>query len=249
MLRGLANKDCIDQLGCWKPEMSGDNSCSLGGYDLKHTSWSDGRYSEYLDNCLEVEYCFGCIGIKKKKHCILNKEYSKDEYEKLKAEIVENMKRDGEYGKFLPYNMGLCEYNFTTACIYLPDVKKEKILELEGYWLDEDLSSNEGMPTLDLPDSILDTTEDISTKALICPETKYRFNIAPSEYEFHKRKKLALPRIHFDLRMIEKSRKTATMKTTPYNCCFCHKEIGAYYPSEWGYQKIACEECYKQNIA
>lgn len=250
MLRGLANKDCIDQVGCWKLEMSGDNSCVQGdGYNLRHSSWSNGRYSDYLDNCIEVEYCFGCIGLKKKKYCILNKQYSKEEYEKIKATIVENMKKDGEYGKFLPYSMGLCEYNFSTASIYLPEVKKETILKLGGYWLDEDLTSTEGVPSLDLPDSILETEADVSTKALICPESKYRFNISPSEYEFHKRKKIALPRIHFDLRMIKKGRKTATLKTTDYQCHYCKKEINAYYPTEWGYHKIACEECYKQNIA
>ena len=30
---------------------------------------------------------------------------------------------------------------------------------------------------------------------------------------------------------------------------YCKKDIEAYYLPEWKYQKIACEECYKQNIA
>jgi DNA-directed RNA polymerase subunit RPC12/RpoP len=88
-----------------------------------------------------------------------------------------------------------------------------------------------------------------SPQALLCPESHYRFNISLDEYEFHKRKGFALPRIHFDLRMLKAARKTAVLKSYPYKCIYCGNDIMAYYPPEWGYKKIACEECYKQNIA
>jgi hypothetical protein len=249
-LRGLGNKDCIDGMGIFGAvENSGNNSCVLDSYNVKHSSWSQGRYSEYLDICDDVEYCFGCIGLRKKKYCILNKQYEKEEYEKLKSQIISDMEKRGEYGKFLPYSMGICGYNLSTAIVYFPEVKKDFIFERGGYWSEEDLSSQDGISSLQLPDSILDTESDISLQALICPETKYRFNISSTEYEFHKRKSFALPRIHFDLRILKKARKTAVLKVYPYECFYCKKDIMAYYPPEWGYQKIACEECYKQNIA
>lgn len=248
-IRGMKTKDSIDQTFTWNTEMSGDNSGVFGGFGIKHSSWSDARYSEYLDLCVECEYCFGCVGLRKKKYCILNKQYEKEEYEILKNKIVEDMKKGDEYGKFLPYSMGLCDYNFSTGVIYFPDITEKEILEKGGYWLREDLSSKDGISSLELPDSILDTDEDVSSKALICLETKYRFNIAPSEYEFHKRKSFALPRLHFDLRMMKGIKKMSIIKSYPYTCFYCKKDIMAYYPPEWGYQKIACEECYKQNIA
>lgn len=248
-LRGLNTKDCIDQLGCWNNEVSGNNSCVTGGYEIKHSSWSDGRYSEYLDVCYECEYCFGCVGLRKKKYCILNKQYTKEEYEELKNKIILDMEKRGEYGKFLPYSMGLGYYNLSTAIIYFPDVTKEEILRNGGYWSEEDLSSSDGMLSSQLPDSILDTEEDITSQALICPLSKYRFNISKAEYEFHKNKRFALPRMHFDMRMIKKARKTAVLQSYPYKCFYCKRDINAYYPKEWGYSKIACEECYKQNIA
>ncbi len=249
-LRGLGNKDCIDGMGIFgKVEVSGNNSCVLYSYAVKHSSWSMGRYSEYLDMCDEVEYCFGCVGLKKKKYCILNKQYSKEEYEKLKEKVIADMEASSEYGKFLPYSMGLCGYNLSTAIVYFPDFKKENILQKGGYWSEEDLSSEDGMPSLELPDSILETKADIITQALICPETHYRFNISEAEYEFHKNRNFALPRLHFDLRILKKARKTAVLKSYPYKCFYCKNDIMAYYPPEWEYQKIACEECYKQNIA
>ena len=159
------------------------------------------------------------------------------------------MEKRGEYGKFLPYSMGICDYNLSTAIVYFPEVKKEEILEKGGYWSEEDLSSTDGISSLELPDSISETKPEIISQALICPETKYRFNISKAEYEFHKNKNFALPRIHFDLRMLKKARKTAVLKSYPNKCFYCKKEIMAYYPPEWKYAKIACEECYKQNIA
>lgn len=248
-IRGLNAKDCIDQSTSWNTEVSGDNSVVNGGYQIKHSTSSIGRYSEYLDYCNEVEYCFGCVGLKKKKYCILNKQYDKDGYEDLKNKIIGDMERRGEYGKFLPYSMGTCDYNFSNGIIYFPDIKKDEIIKHGGYWSQEDVSSQDGIPSLELPDSILTTNPDISIQALICPESHYRFNISPTEYEFHKNKNFALPRLHFDLRTLKRIRKTAILKSYPYKCIYCAKDIMAYYPPEWGYKKIACEECYKQNIA
>jgi hypothetical protein len=250
-LRGFGTKDCIDQTVTWGTELSGNNAgASEGGYLLKYSSWADiAKYSEYLDLCIEVEYCFGCIGLRKKKYCILNKQYSKEEYEKLKAQIISDMKKNGEYGQFLPYSMGFCGYNMSTAMIYFPHVTKEEIKQKGGHWSEEDFSSNDGIPSMDLPDTIFDTKKSISNQPLICPETKYRFNISPTEYEFHNRKGFALPRVHFDQRIIKKMRRLAVLKSYPYKCFYCKKDIMAYYPPEWGYKKIACEECYKQNIA
>lgn len=248
-IRGMNTKDSINQTFTWNTEISGNNSGVFGGFQIKYSSWSDGRYSEYLDNCVEVEHCFGCIGLRKKKYCILNKQYTKEEYEKLKEKIIIDMKKRGEYGKFLPYSMGFCDYNFSTGMIYFPNVKKDEIIKRGGYWSKEDLSSKDGISSLKLPDSILDTGSDISTQALICPETNYRFNISQAEYDFHKRKNFALPRFHFDFRIMNRIKKMSVIKNYLYKCFYCQNDIMAYYPPKWGYKKIACEECYKQNIA
>src|SRR3989344_3316829 len=248
-LRGLNTKDCIDQLGCWNNEISGDNSCVTGGYEIKHSSWSDCRYSEYIDLCIEVEHCFGCVGLRKKKYCILNKQYEKEEYEILKDKIIKDMEKRGEYGKYLPYSMGICDYNLSNGFVYFPQTTKEEIIKKGGYWSEENLSSKDGISSAKLPDSILDTKPEITSQALICPETHYRFNISQDEYEFHKSKNFALPRIHFDLRILKKVKKITALRGYPYQCIYCSKNINAYYPPEWGYQKIACEDCYKKNIA
>ena len=248
-LRGLKSKDSIDLTGCWYLEVSGNNSCCTNGYEVKYSIWSDGiRYSEYCDQCLEVDYCFGCVGLRKKKHCILNKEYSKEEYESLKEKIITDMKARGEYGKFPPYSLGLCPYNFSTATIYFPQATKEYIKERGGYWEDSIDSISEGLQTKELPDSVLDVDDSISRQALICPTTGWRYNIAPAEFAFLKRKNIALPRVHFDVRTKDRMRLLSQTKGESYNCIYCSKDIIGYYPKEWEYEKIACVECYQQNI-
>lgn len=249
-IRGLEEKTNIDANGCFVTELSGNSSCCVGGgYAIKYSAWSPSRYSEYLDVCIECENCFGCVGLKKKKYCILNKQYEKEEYEKLKNKIIADMKQSGEYGKFLPYSMSAGPFNFSTSFLYFPKTKKEDILKLGGYWHDVDESHIEGMRTSELPDDIKDVPNDIIKTALICPETGWRFNIAENELIFYKENNIPLPRYHFDVRTRNALEYLTVLKPYPYICIYCKKDIDAYYRTEWGYQKIACEECYKQNIA
>ncbi|MFA5936633.1 MAG: hypothetical protein WC822_02005 [Candidatus Paceibacterota bacterium] len=247
-IRGMKEKSNIDADGCWYSELAGNCANCVNNYSLKYSNWSSSRYSEYLNLCIECEYCFGCVGLKKKKFCILNKEYSKEAYEKLRERIIVDMKRKGEYGQFLPYTMSAGSFNFSSSFLYFPETKKEDILKLGGYWEDVDESQLEGMPTSELPDDIKNVSDNIITQALICPKTGWRFNIAQNELSFYRENNIPLPRYHFDVRTREALKYLTVLKSYLYNCFYCNKKTEAYYLPEWGYQKIACEECYKQNI-
>ncbi|MES3031638.1 MAG: hypothetical protein V4699_00135 [Patescibacteria group bacterium] len=249
-VRGAWLRSNIDVTGGQNHELSGNCSCCQGDvYSLKYSMWSSSRYSEYLDLCIECEYCFGCVGLRKRKYCILNKQYTKEAYEILKDKIIFDMKRRGEYGNFFPYSMSKGPFNLSTSFFYFPETKKEDILALGGYWEDINESHIEGMPTSELPDSIKDVPDTITTQALICPETGWRFNVTQNELSFYRENNIPLPRYHFDVRTKRSLKYLTILKSYPYKCTFCDNDIMAYYPPEWGYQKIACEECYKQNIA
>ena len=140
-------------------------------------------------------------------------------------------------------------YSQNHSFLYFPDTKKEDILKLGGYWEDNNETHDDGIQTRELPDDIKDVPDDIITKALICPETGWRFNIAENELSFYRENNIPLPRYHFDVRTRQQLKYLTVLKAYPYKCCYCKKNIEAYYLPEWNYQKIACEECYKQNIA
>ena len=247
-IRGMKQKSSIDANGCWYAELSGNSVGCIHSYAIKYSSWCSSKFSEYLDLCIECEYCLGCVGLKKKKYCILNKQYTKEEYEKLKGEIISDMRKNGEYGKFLPYSMSAGPFNFSTSFLYFPETKKEDILRLGGYWEDLNESKIEGMPTSELPDSIDDVNDDICSKPLICPETGWRFNISKDELLFYKQNNIPLPRYHFDVRIKKVLKYLTVLQSYPHSCCYCHKDIQAYYPPEWGYKNIACENCYQTNL-
>jgi hypothetical protein len=249
-VRGMTQKSNIDVVGSFNVELSGSCViCQPSGYALKNSLYSPSRYSEYLDLCIECEYCFGCVGLKKKKYCILNKQYTKDEYEIIKNKIIADMKSRREYGKFLPYSMSPAAFNFSNSAFYFPETKKEDILRLGGYWEDINESHLSGMPTSDLPDDIKNVPDDVVTRALICPETGWRFNIAQNELTFYRENNIPLPKYHFDVRIRNSLKYLVLLQPYPCKCFYCKKDIMAYYHPDWGYQKIACEECYKQNIA
>ena len=65
-------------------------------------------YCMNLDTC---SFCLGCIGLKNKSYCILNKQYTKEErYEKV-DEIFSQMERDGSLGEFFPATMNPFYFN------------------------------------------------------------------------------------------------------------------------------------------
>ena len=247
-VRGMKHKSDIDANGCWYSELIGNCANCVNAYAQKYSNWSSSRYSEYLDLCIECENCFGCVGLKKKKYCILNKQHTKESFDKLRTRIISDMKKNGKYGKFLPYSMSAGPFNFSTAFLYFPETKKEDILKLGGYWEDISKSHIEGMPTSELPDDIKNVPDTIITQPLICPETGWRFNINQNELSFYKQNNIPLPRLHFDVRTKNRLKYLTVLKSHPYICYYCSKNIMAYYPPEWKYEKIACEECYKQNI-
>jgi len=247
-LRGLNNKMNIDANGAVYSELIGNSSCCLSAYGLKYCSWSQSRYSEYLDICSECEYCFGCVGLKKKKYCILNKQYSKEEYEVLKEKIIADMKQRGEYGQFFPYELSPIPYNFSVSYLYFPEKTKEDIEKLGGYWEDTADATDEGIPTDGLPDDIRDVSESISKQALVCPKSGWRFNVAQKELQFYKQKGIPLPREHFDVRARERIKYFTVLTPFDAECCFCKKKLAVYYRPEWGYKKIACESCYQKEV-
>jgi hypothetical protein len=245
-----ANVKSVIDCSCFHTELAANCSCCLYCYDIKYCSWTlNSRYSEYCDICIDCENCFGCVGLKKKKYCILNKQYTKEEYENLKGKIIEKMKADGEYGQFMPWSMSAGPFNLSTGYLYFPDTKKEDILRLGGYWEDLEESRVDGLATNELPDDIADVLDSITTQALICPQTGWRFNIAEGELLFYRQNNIPLPREHFDVRIKNQMKYLTVITAYPYKCTYCNKDIEAYYPPEWGYQKVACEECYMRELS
>ena len=251
VVRGYKSKETIDSVGALELE-----KCAMGfmdqiGYsNMCNLYTTNCRYSSYLDNCEEAEYCFGCVGLRKKQYCILNKQYTKEEYENLVEQIKNDMKKRGEWGKFWPLSAAYSGYNLTMAHMQFPMTKDEAV-KFGAKW-DEpnELHYDNIVSGDDLPDSIDEVKDDITKQRILCPETKLSYNITKDELAFYKEYGIPLPNRHFDWCTQERYKPFSYMGQAQYGVCtFCNKEIEHYYSPELGFKKIACLECYQKEIA
>ncbi len=183
--------------------------------DIKFSSdCSDGCEGlEYCLTCHASENCFASIGLKNKKYCILNKEYSKEEYHKLKAKIIEHMNempytdakgRVYKYGEFLPFDMSPFAVNETNVMDFT-DMTKDKALQYGLTWREP--KPNEYKTTIlskDLPDHIKDITEAVLKEIIGCEGCNRAYRIVPKELAFYKRFGLPLPRLCHNCRFRER---------------------------------------------
>ena len=248
--RGLC-KETIDSVGVLDGE-----KCALE----MQTSWdyncfcmiytNNCRYSSYLDVCEECEYCFGCVGMRKKKYCILNKQYTKEEYESLVEKIKNDMKSRGEWGKFFPLPAAYCGYNLSLGQMQFP-VTKDEAIKFGAKWEEAVEPHYENIISGDeLPDTINQVGDEIIKQRILCPETKLSYNITKDELAFYREHGIPLPQRHFDWRTLDRFKPFSMMTNLQKgNCCFCNKEIEHYYSPELNFQKISCLDCYQQKIA
>ncbi|PIR68935.1 hypothetical protein COX93_01040 [Candidatus Nomurabacteria bacterium CG_4_10_14_0_2_um_filter_30_12] len=211
----------------------------------------------YSDSCYNCESCFGCVGLNKKKYCILNKEYTKEEYQKIKEEIIENMKKEGVYGDFIPPELSPFGYNETLAYEYYPMTKKES--KEKGFNWQSQTSGTYGKKTIkeaDMPETIQEVKEDpldgqagILKEILVCSDCKKNFRITKAELDFYKRMHLPLPHKDFECRHKERMSKRNPRKLWHRKCMkeSCDNEFEtAYSPNRP--EKVYCEECYNKEI-
>ncbi len=216
---------------------------------------------QYSDSCYNCTSCFGCVGLNKKNYHILNKEYSKEEYEKLKQEIIESMKDDGIYGDFFPPELSPFGYNETLAREYFPMTEKDA--KEKGFNWQEQTSGTYGKETIkesEMPQTIEEVTDDILNQVLACKECGKNFRITQNELAFYRRMNLPLPHKDFECRHQDRMRKRNPRKLW-HRSCMCDKDSHALHPRshcsnefETSYsperkEKIYCETCYQQEVS
>ncbi|PIR61237.1 MAG: hypothetical protein COU68_00480, partial [Candidatus Pacebacteria bacterium CG10_big_fil_rev_8_21_14_0_10_45_6] len=130
-----------------------------------HLSY-DNAFIQYCDSCHNSENLFGCVGLRKKKYYILNKQYELVQYKELRAKIIEHMKKTGEYGEFFPVQLSPFGYNETQGHIYMPMAKEEAIAK--GFKWEDLAPGTFGKGSInmkDLADDIKDIPETITKEA------------------------------------------------------------------------------------
>jgi len=190
--------------------------------------------------------CFGCVQLQRGKFCILNKQYTEQEYNALRKKIIEKMKADGEYGEFFPLALCPSGYNESTAQWWYPKTK-QKAMELDWPW-EDNLPKTEGKETLDeIPNNIADAPNDITEKILRCEKCARNFKIIPQELNFYRSRTLPLPHRCFDCRRMDRLALRNPRMLWKRACMKCGKEMETTYAPERP-EIVYCEECYLKEV-
>ncbi len=266
------SKDCYDysQFGENASKIYEALICGVGVNDIKFSLYcvEECRSLSYCSNCHSSSDLFGCFGLRKKQYCILNKQYTKEEYEVLVPKIIEHMStmpyvdRGGrvyKYGEFFPTELSPYAYNESDAQEFF-SLSKEKIVEERYQWLDFDEKAH--LPTLsweNLPDNINDVSDTITNEVILCKawesasesamqhKCTKAFKITKQELDFYRRMNLPLPRECPNTRHSLRLKKRNPIKLWSRKCAKCGKEIETSYAPDRP-EIVYCEQCYQQEV-
>jgi hypothetical protein len=258
--------DCYDCYG-WGLPAERCYEIQLAGYgvsDLRfcYNCSTDSSHLTYCNQCANnSKNLFGCIGLKHQQYCILNKKYSKEEYEKKIAEIEDNMKKSGEWGEFFPPELSYFCYNETMANVFFP-LEKEEANKLGASWLEIDYSPKyEGQPYKPEEISAYKASEferDNLLKGILeCEATGKPFKILPQELAFYMKYELPIPTKCFDARYLERFNQRNNRNFYKRQCMCeesghdhggkCKNEFETTYAPDRP-ERVYCEKCYQETI-
>lgn len=240
-------KDCYDNNYTEENELCYEY---LGAYQVRTTLFSRfcNRISEslYCDSCFNSKNLFGCIGLRSAEYCILNKQYSKEEYEKLLPQIIEHMKKNGEWGEFFPIQISPFCYNETVANEYFP-LTKEAALKIGANWKDDDEINRYEGPKMKAPQNIQTVSDEITKNILTCILCTKNYKIIDPELKFYRKMNLPIPQQCPDCRHKARLSMRNPRKLWQRNCSKCSTSIQTSYAPERP-EIVYCESCYLKEI-
>lgn len=243
-------KDCYDysNFGAGNELVYESVVCGNQTSNVKFT-WNGHSGSKNISYCV---FChgdsdiFGCVSLRKKQYCILNKQYSKEEYEELVPKVIEHMNvmpyvdskgREYRYGEFFPMEMSPFPFNITEAHEFYPKTKEEAVSEGLKWFQEEKKQYAASKSADDLPDHIGDAGEEILKEIISCAhegacahECSSAFRIIPQELQFLKQLNIPLPRLCPNCRHYERLtwRNPPTLQQRQCQCGGGKSKNGAY---------------------
>ena len=253
--RAVNTKDAMDFMGGGFErgyEVSNVGNAGVGYYFSEHCLYCNNVY--YCRHCFNSSDCFGCVGLIKKQYCILNKQYTKEEYERKVAQIIECMEKSGEWGDLFPIKENVYAYNETLANDNFPKTKEEAIA-FGCKWQDNDYSLKHDGPFYEPKDNIKDYVEsDTERRALLtgilkCEESGKPFKIMPQELAFYLENNLPVTRKHFNVRFKERFAKRNPRELHHRKCMneSCQNEFETTYAPDRP-ERVYCESCYQREV-
>ena len=231
---------------------------------FSNESWSQLVNAEYCHNCFSSSDLFGCVGLKNKKYCILNKQYTKEEYEEIIPKIKKQMNdvpfidkvgRVLKYGEFFPCDMTPFAYNETIAQEFFPKTKEQALKD--GYcWIEinkknytPSIMGDKLSETIINNDSILNEVIGCIHRGDCNEQCTVAFKITKDELQFYRANGLPLPELCPNCRHYERLSKRNPIKLWHRQCMRegCNNEFETSYSLDRK-ETVYCKECYQQEF-
>ncbi|MFC1810177.1 zinc-ribbon domain containing protein [Patescibacteria group bacterium] len=225
------SKDSMDIIFSPKSELAYNNISAVNSYKSACNAFCwDIKNMYYCYQCFYSSDCFGCVGLKNKKYCIFNKQYSKDQYFEIRDQLIAHMKKTEEWGEFFPIEISPFAYNETIANEFYP-LSKEEVLKNGWKWREPD------------PKEFKKPSGDV----LACKDCSKNYKIIPQEAEFYKIMNLDAPLKCPDCRHKRRSDSLNPRKLWNKECERCHQGTKTSYSPKRP-EKVYCEQCYLNEV-
>ncbi len=225
-------KDCQDcTISFMSPELMYE--CCICGLNTQrllfcYNCWDGANNLIYCDTSHASENCFGCVCLRKQQFCILNKQYSKEDYFALLPKIVEHLHKHGEWGEFFPMQLSPWPYNYSFASRFF-SLSENQAKEEQLNWLPKDATEFGNLQAQELPDDLPSNDQSIIAQ---CESTGRLFRITTEEIKRLRKFSAPLPREVYDQRMNERAKRCGGMKLISRLCAFTKEELRTVYSTE-----------------
>jgi len=230
----------------------------MDDYNIKFgiQNWNGDSDLTYCEACSGSSNLFGCISLHGKQYCIFNKQYTKEEYEKLVPKIIAHMNempytdkknRVYKYGEFFPIGLSQFGYNESSAFNHFP-LSKEQAIEKGFSWRDQEEKNV----------TISGDIVGCSHQGKCSDNCTIGFKIIQAERDFYEKMGLPIPTLCPNCRHYERlkqrnplrlwHRQCMCNKNHPHHSGKCSNEFETSYASERP-EIVYCESCYNSEVA
>jgi len=253
-------KDCMDASTAGRDAELVYESINVGmkNYNIKFgiQDWNGNNGLTYCESCSGSSNLLGCISLNKKQYCIFNKQYSKEEYEKLVPKIIAHMnempyidkkQRVYKYGEFFPTELSQFSYNETSAFDHFR-ISKEQAIAGGFLWKDREEKN------VTIGGDII----ECSHHGECTDNCTIGFKVIKEELDFYQKMELPIPKLCPNCRHYERLKQRNPLKlwhrqcmcdkNHPHHSGRCPNEFETSYAPERK-EIVYCEQCYNSEVA
>ncbi|MFN8392185.1 MAG: hypothetical protein U0136_17970 [Bdellovibrionota bacterium] len=195
----------------------------------------------YCDTVMSCRSCFGCIGLKRAENTVLNRSYTRKEYEHIVRTLIGHMRETGEWGEFFPEALAPHAYNESHAQDFYP-LEQSQALTIGYRWKPSPpvvVAMNENLP----PEGIAQFRDSFCDVTYSCRTTGRSFKIIRSELGVLRKLQIAPPVVCPEERRTARLSRRNKPEYYQRSCCVTGEPIlTSYEPNR--FEKVCSYEAY-----